>query len=126
MTSTGLTVLSLICQHRSQHVYRNWLECLQVIQDALHQFKGTPEEVQVTVANAELAVQRGDLPAAISELRWVLRWSVLPSPGLARVIRPEPYCLGIAPMRTAQYGPMPVTVPPAACAGRSPRSPHSS
>ena len=75
--------------------------CLQVIQDALHQFKGTLEEVQVTVANAELAVQRGDLPAAIAELRWVLWWSVLPWPGLARSICPEPYCVGIASVRTA-------------------------
>ena len=54
---------------------------MQVIQDALHQFKGTPEEVQVAVANAELAVQRGDLAAAIAELRWVLWWIVLSGAG---------------------------------------------
>lgn len=57
-----------------------------MIQDALHQFKGIPEEVQVTVANAELAVQRGDLAAAIAELRWVPWWAALPSPGLARLL----------------------------------------
>ena len=66
--------------HHNAHIFFSFL---QVIQDALHQFKGTPEEVQVTVANAELAVRRGDLPAAIAELRWALWWSALPSSGMA-------------------------------------------
>ena len=70
MISSNRAVSDLPAQVKA--FLRGGHECLQVIQDALHQFKGTPEEVQVTVANAELAVQRGDLPAAIAELRWVL------------------------------------------------------
>ncbi|XP_034042968.1 tetratricopeptide repeat protein 21B [Thalassophryne amazonica] len=44
-------------------------EAAKVIQDAINEFSGTPEELRVTVANADLALLRGDTELALSMLR---------------------------------------------------------
>ncbi|XP_061734928.1 tetratricopeptide repeat protein 21B isoform X2 [Nerophis ophidion] len=44
-------------------------EAAKVMQDAINEFLGTPEEVRVTIANADLALLRGDTDLALSMLR---------------------------------------------------------
>lgn len=39
------------------------------MQDAINEFTGTPEELRVTIANADLALLRGDTELALSMLR---------------------------------------------------------
>lgn len=40
-----------------------------MIQDAINEYSGTTEELRVTVANADLALLRGDTELALSMLR---------------------------------------------------------
>ncbi|MGH0119571.1 UNVERIFIED_CONTAM: hypothetical protein FKN15_032396 [Acipenser sinensis] len=44
-------------------------EAAKVMQDAINEFSGTSEELRVTIANADLAVLRGDTELALSMLR---------------------------------------------------------
>ncbi|XP_062313935.1 tetratricopeptide repeat protein 21B [Osmerus eperlanus] len=44
-------------------------EAAKVMQDAINEFSGTSEELRVTIANADLALQRGDAELALSMLR---------------------------------------------------------
>ncbi|XP_042192463.1 tetratricopeptide repeat protein 21B [Callorhinchus milii] len=44
-------------------------EAAKVMQDAINEFSGTAEELRVTIANADLAVLRGDVELALSMLR---------------------------------------------------------
>ncbi|XP_071825631.1 tetratricopeptide repeat protein 21B-like isoform X2 [Apostichopus japonicus] len=44
-------------------------EAAKVMQDAIHEFTGTPEEIRITISNAELALHRGDIEQALSMLR---------------------------------------------------------
>ncbi|XP_017279892.1 tetratricopeptide repeat protein 21B [Kryptolebias marmoratus] len=44
-------------------------EAVKVMQDAINEFSGTPEELRVTIANADLALLRGDTELALSMLR---------------------------------------------------------
>ncbi|XP_073097695.1 tetratricopeptide repeat protein 21B isoform X1 [Manis javanica] len=44
-------------------------EAAKVLQDAIHEFSGTPEELRVTVADADLALAQGDVDRALSVLR---------------------------------------------------------
>ena len=46
-------------------------EATKVIQDAINQFTGTPEEFRITIANADFALSRGDSDEALSMLRHV-------------------------------------------------------
>ena len=39
------------------------------MQDALNDFQGTPEEVRITISNAELAIARDDIEGALAMLR---------------------------------------------------------
>jgi len=48
-------------------------EAIKIINDALHEFKGTPEEVRVTIANCELALARKDVKGALKMLRVIPR-----------------------------------------------------
>uniref|UniRef100_A0A3Q2H4W9 Tetratricopeptide repeat protein 21B n=1 Tax=Equus caballus TaxID=9796 RepID=A0A3Q2H4W9_HORSE len=44
-------------------------EAAKVLQDAIHEFSGTSEELRVTIANADLALAQGDVERALSMLR---------------------------------------------------------
>ncbi|XP_076851637.1 tetratricopeptide repeat protein 21B [Brachyhypopomus gauderio] len=44
-------------------------EAAKVMQDAINEFMGSPEELRVTIANADLALLRGDTELALSMLR---------------------------------------------------------
>ncbi|KAJ8012813.1 hypothetical protein DPEC_G00046770 [Dallia pectoralis] len=44
-------------------------EAAKVMQDAINEFSGTPEELRVTIANADLALLRGDTELALGMLR---------------------------------------------------------
>uniref|UniRef100_A0A2K6ETV2 Tetratricopeptide repeat domain 21B n=1 Tax=Propithecus coquereli TaxID=379532 RepID=A0A2K6ETV2_PROCO len=44
-------------------------EAAKVLQDAIHEFSGTSEELRVTIANADLALAQGDTERALSMLR---------------------------------------------------------
>ncbi|XP_070546763.1 tetratricopeptide repeat protein 21B-like [Ptychodera flava] len=44
-------------------------EAAKVMQDAINEFTGTAEEVRITIANADLALQRGDVELALGMLR---------------------------------------------------------
>lgn len=44
-------------------------EAAKVIQDAINEYSGTTEELRITVANADLALLRGDTELALSMLR---------------------------------------------------------
>lgn len=44
-------------------------EAAKVMQDAINEFSGTSEELRVTIANADLALLRGDTELALSMLR---------------------------------------------------------
>ncbi|XP_072118143.1 tetratricopeptide repeat protein 21B [Mobula birostris] len=51
------------CMNGEQH------EAAKVMQDAINEFTGTSEELRVTIANADLAVVRGDIELALNMLR---------------------------------------------------------
>ncbi|KAL5010855.1 hypothetical protein ScPMuIL_013160 [Solemya velum] len=44
-------------------------EAAKVMQDAINEFEGSPEEVRITIANAELSLARGDTEMALGMLR---------------------------------------------------------
>ncbi|CAJ0920536.1 unnamed protein product [Ranitomeya imitator] len=44
-------------------------EATKIIQDAIHAFRGTPEEVRIVVANADMCLSKGDVEMALSMLR---------------------------------------------------------
>nr|XP_006812059.1 PREDICTED: tetratricopeptide repeat protein 21B-like [Saccoglossus kowalevskii] len=44
-------------------------EAAKVMQDAINEFTDTPEEVRITIANSDLALQRGDVELALGMLR---------------------------------------------------------
>ncbi|KAM9669880.1 tetratricopeptide repeat protein 21B isoform 2-T2 [Dama dama] len=44
-------------------------EAAKILQDAIHEFSGTSEELRVTIANADLALAQGDVERALSMLR---------------------------------------------------------
>lgn len=44
-------------------------EAAIVIQDAINEFSGTPEELRVVIANADLAIAQGDVKHALTMLR---------------------------------------------------------
>ncbi|KAB0404321.1 hypothetical protein E2I00_009378 [Balaenoptera physalus] len=44
-------------------------EAAKVLQDAIHEFSGTSEELRVTIANADLALAQGDVERALSMLQ---------------------------------------------------------
>lgn len=44
-------------------------EAAKVLQDAIHEFSGTCEELRVTIANADLALAQGDTERALGMLR---------------------------------------------------------
>ncbi|XP_077010168.1 tetratricopeptide repeat protein 21B isoform X2 [Tamandua tetradactyla] len=44
-------------------------EAAKVLQDAIHEFSGTSEELRVTIANADLALAQGDVERALHMLR---------------------------------------------------------
>lgn len=44
-------------------------EAAKIMQDALNEFQGTPEEIRITVANSDLALARGDVEGALAMLR---------------------------------------------------------
>ncbi|KAM5325686.1 tetratricopeptide repeat protein 21B [Glossophaga mutica] len=44
-------------------------EAAKVLQDAIHEFAGTSEELRVTIANTDLALAHGDVERALSMLR---------------------------------------------------------
>ncbi|XP_037379346.1 tetratricopeptide repeat protein 21B isoform X1 [Talpa occidentalis] len=66
-TSHRLSIfLELVEVHRlngEQH------EAAKVLQDAIHEFSGTSEELRVTIANADLALAQGDVERALNMLR---------------------------------------------------------
>ena len=39
------------------------------MQDAIDEFQGTPEEVRISIANSDLALNRGDIEMALGMLR---------------------------------------------------------
>lgn len=44
-------------------------EAAKVMQDAITEFSGTSEELRITIANADLALLRGDVELALKMLR---------------------------------------------------------
>ena len=50
-----------LCQHESA----------KILQDAQIDFSGSEEEARITICNADLAVQRGDIESALTILRSV-------------------------------------------------------
>lgn len=44
-------------------------EAAKVLQDAINEFSGTPEELRVVIANADLALAQGDIEQALTMLR---------------------------------------------------------
>ena len=41
------------------------------MQDAINEFQGTPEEVRITISNADLALARNDVEGALAMLRGI-------------------------------------------------------
>ena len=41
------------------------------MQDAINEFQGTPEEVRITISNADLALARNDIEGALAMLRGI-------------------------------------------------------
>mmetsp|Transcript_26568 Transcript_26568/g.85189 ORF Transcript_26568/g.85189 Transcript_26568/m.85189 type:complete len:1185 (+) Transcript_26568:168-3722(+) len=48
-------------------------EATKIIQDALNEFAGSPEEVRVMISNCELSLSRGDIEGGLSMLRAIPR-----------------------------------------------------
>ncbi|KAM6170606.1 tetratricopeptide repeat protein 21A [Rhynchocyon petersi] len=44
-------------------------EATKVMQDAIHEFRGTPEEIRITIANVDLTLSKGKVDMALSMLR---------------------------------------------------------
>ncbi|XP_020661983.3 tetratricopeptide repeat protein 21A [Pogona vitticeps] len=44
-------------------------EATKIMQDAINEFSGTPEEIRVTVANVDLALSKGEVDVALTMLR---------------------------------------------------------
>lgn len=44
-------------------------EAAKIMQDAVMEFEGTPEELRINIANADLAIGRGDIDGALTMLR---------------------------------------------------------
>ncbi|XP_019518289.1 PREDICTED: tetratricopeptide repeat protein 21A isoform X2 [Hipposideros armiger] len=44
-------------------------EATKVMQDAINEFSGTPEEIRITIANVDLALSKGNVDMALSVLR---------------------------------------------------------
>ena len=44
-------------------------EATKVMQDAINEFAGTPSEIRIAIANAELAIARGDYETALTTLK---------------------------------------------------------
>ena len=44
-------------------------EATKVMQDAINEFQGTPEEIRITISNADLSLGRGDVDGALGMLR---------------------------------------------------------
>ncbi|KAG8521522.1 Tetratricopeptide repeat protein 21A, partial [Galemys pyrenaicus] len=44
-------------------------EATKVMQDAINEFSGTPEEIRITIANVDLALSKGNVDMALSMLR---------------------------------------------------------
>ncbi|CAG5135745.1 unnamed protein product, partial [Candidula unifasciata] len=66
-TSDRVSVyLELAEAHRLQNQQH---EAAKVMQDAINEFQGTPEEVRVLIANADLSLDRGDVEMALGMLR---------------------------------------------------------
>ncbi|NXA46707.1 TT21B protein, partial [Nothocercus julius] len=55
--------LELCLSHNFEH------EAAIVLQDAINEFSGTPEELRVVIANADLALAQGDVEQALTMLR---------------------------------------------------------
>ena len=53
------------------HVTFQNQEASRIMQEAMSEFSGTGEEIRLTVANAELALEKGDVDSAINILRTV-------------------------------------------------------
>ncbi|XP_069585880.1 tetratricopeptide repeat protein 21A isoform X1 [Ranitomeya imitator] len=61
--SVYLELAELLRLNGEQH------EATKIIQDAIHAFRGTPEEVRIVVANADMCLSKGDVEMALSMLR---------------------------------------------------------
>uniref|UniRef100_A0A8C3VMN8 Tetratricopeptide repeat protein 21B n=1 Tax=Catagonus wagneri TaxID=51154 RepID=A0A8C3VMN8_9CETA len=61
--SVFLELVEVHCLNGEQH------EAAKVLQDAIHEFSGTSEELRVTIANSDLALAQGDVERALSMLR---------------------------------------------------------
>merc|ERR1719266_2347512 len=46
-------------------------EASRTMQEALSEFQGTPEEMRIAVANADLALERGEVDSALNILRMI-------------------------------------------------------
>ncbi|XP_006124853.2 tetratricopeptide repeat protein 21B isoform X3 [Pelodiscus sinensis] len=58
--------LELVDAH---HLNGEQHEAAKVLQDAINEFAGTPEELRVVIANADLALAQGDIEQALTMLR---------------------------------------------------------
>ncbi|XP_056375625.1 tetratricopeptide repeat protein 21A isoform X2 [Hyla sarda] len=61
--SVYLELAELLRLNGEQH------EATKIIQDAIHAFRGTPEEIRIVVANADMCLSKGDVEMALSMLR---------------------------------------------------------
>ncbi|XP_019378278.1 PREDICTED: tetratricopeptide repeat protein 21B [Gavialis gangeticus] len=61
--SVFLELVDVHCLNGEQH------EAAKVLQDAINEFSGTPEELRVMIANADLALAQGDVEQALTTLR---------------------------------------------------------
>ncbi|CAL8321389.1 unnamed protein product [Merluccius merluccius] len=61
--SVFLELSDALWQNGEQH------EAAKVMQDAINEFSGTPEELRLSIANADMALLRGDTELALSMLR---------------------------------------------------------
>uniref|UniRef100_A0A8D1N257 Tetratricopeptide repeat domain 21A n=1 Tax=Sus scrofa TaxID=9823 RepID=A0A8D1N257_PIG len=55
--------LELGISHNFQH------EATKIMQDAINEFSGTPEEIRITIANVDLVLSKGNVDLALSMLR---------------------------------------------------------
>ncbi|KAK1171978.1 tetratricopeptide repeat protein 21B-like isoform X1 [Acipenser oxyrinchus oxyrinchus] len=61
--SVYLELAEALCLNGEQH------EATKIMQDAIVEFTGTPDEMRVTLANVDLALSKGDTETALSVLR---------------------------------------------------------
>ena len=47
----------------------NQHEAAKVMQDAMNEFEGSPEEIRISISNSDLAINRGDIEGALAMLR---------------------------------------------------------